>query len=360
MKRALIFLPAILILCVRLHGQSEFRPGVIMAGSNDSVTGLIDYRNDIQNTLQCRFKADSVNSRIYRPFEIYGYRFTSGKFYISKYIRKKEKTEPFFVEFLVKGKKNLYYMRDESGGHFLIDYHQDTLTEVRYKVDHFHENGYDGIGESKIHQGYLKTYFNDCPSLSKDIERIQVPDINNMVSLTKKYNYLTCGDSGCIVFYKKPYRFRVDVEFRFGMIQYWEYSKSFKPQYSGLAHFWIPHSNERMYLVAGFAYSELVNYNIKYSIYKVPLKFEYRFPYKVIVPRFEGGVNFMTIGDKYGLGILGLNFPMSAGVMIYPGQFIGLNLGVEGEFFQLTAWDEFRTNDVLFAYSIFAGICIRF
>lgn len=359
MNRLLNLIGALLFLCWHAYGQSDYRPGVIMPKPGDSISGLIDYRNDIKNVVRCNFKQNN-DLHTYNPFDIYGYRFTEGKFYISKYLKQNDKTIPLFVEYLVKGKKNLYYMRDEAGSHFLIDYRNDTVIEVVYKVDILYRDGFDIVGDSKIHQAYLKSYFSDCLPLSRDIENIQVPEISNMVNLTKKYHHLTCGDTGCIVFYKKPNRFRVDVEFRFGMIRYSEYSTVFEPQYSGLAHFWLPRSNERMYLVTGFSYGPLTNYDIVYSMHKVPLKFEYQMPFKVIRPRLEGGVNFMVIGEDGKQSGIGIDFPVSAGILVFPFEFLAIDLSVEGEFWPFFMMQEFKLNHFLLAYTFNAGLRIRF
>jgi len=360
MKKVLIALVMSFNICLNLNGQSDFRPGFIMPKANDSIGGLIDYRNDRKNSEHCVYRDNSKSSVTYNPFEIYGYRFTEGKFYISKYIRKNGRIIPSFVEYLVKGKKNLYYKRDEAGSHFLIDYSNDTVIEIVYKVDHIYRDGVEFIGDTKTHQAYLKAYFQDCPALSKEIETIKVPNISNLVSLTKEYHHLTYGDTGCVVFYKKPYKFRVDLEFRLGMIMYPEYSETLNLQYAGLVHFWLPRSNERMYVITGLIYSPLKVYDLTYSIYKIPLKFEYLFPFRVLIPRFEGGVNFMVLTENKKQAGIGIDFPISVGVLICPVRFIGLDLSVEGEFFPFVDIQNFKFNQIFTAYSFNAGICLRF
>jgi len=331
-----------------------------MPTPGDSVSGRIDYRNDIKNMNHCVFMDSSGRVTNFRPFSIFGYRFTDGKFYISKYIKKKDVVTPSFVEYLVRGKKNLYYQRDETGAHFLIDYRNDTVIEVVYKVDYLAKDGFEYVGESKLHQAYLKAYFKDCPALVKEIDRITVPDINNMVSLTRQYHHLTCGDSGCVVYYKKHSRFRVDVEFRMGMILYPELADEYEWQYAGLAHFWLPRSNERMYLVTGFIYGPLHNYGSTYSMHKVPVKFEYAFPFKVLSPRIEAGVNFMVLTENKRQAGLSIDFPVSAGVLFTPVRFMGINLSVESELFPFVGFGEFKFDHFLTAYSFNAGICVRF
>jgi hypothetical protein len=115
-----------------------------------------------------------------------------------------------------------------------------------------------------------------------------------------------------------------------------------------------------MYIVTGFSYSPLENYGNNYTIYKVPLKFEYQLPFRVIKPRFMGGVNFMVVGEDKRQAGIGINFPVSAGVMICPFRFLGIDLSVEGEFWPFFGLQEFKVENFLFAYSFNAGICFRF
>jgi len=358
------------VLCtvIRLDAQTELRPGIIMPKENGSVSGTIEYWDDIRNAERCRFKPNTGVTTTFKPFEIYGYRFTWGKFYISKYIRRNDKTEASFVEYLVKGKKDLYYLRDKKGSHFLIDSGKDTVIEVIYKSSHVYQNDVEYFNEINIHQSYLKAYFKDCPQLFDEIEKIKVPDIPNMIAVTKDYHHFMCADTGCVVFYKKSYKFHLTLEVRYGMIQYPWVSGPFKSQYSYLAHFWLPRFNEHIYLVTGLVLSTINTGNTSIHIYKIPLKIEYLFPFKVIKPKFDGGLNFgeVTTEESTDIGITDHNvnlladIPVSAGILITPVKSIGIDLSVEGDLFPFGSVNGFEENHVFFSYSFNAGICLRF
>lgn len=353
---------------IRLDAQTEVRPGIIMPKENDSVTGIIEYWNDIKNAERCSFKPNSGGTTTFNPFEIYGYRFTGGKFYISKYIRRNDKTTASFVEYLIKGKKDLYYLRDKNGSHFLLDSGKDTVIEMIYKNSHIYKNDVEYINETNIHQSYLKAYFKDCPELFNEIEKIKVPDISNMIAVTKDYHHFMCADTGCVVFYKKPYKFHLTLEFRYGMIQFPWVSGPFKSQYAYLTHFWLPRFNEHIYLITGLIYSTINTGNTSLYIYKIPLKIEYIFPFKVIKPKFDGGLNVGEVSiaknieasiTDYNVNLLA-DFPVSAGILITPVRFLGIDLSVEGDLFPLNSINDVEENHVLFSYSFNAGICLRF
>lgn len=64
-----------------------FRNGYYITLENDTVYGLIDYRGEVRNSQTCVFKMSEVaEPEKFDPSEIQAYRFTDGKFYISKQI----------------------------------------------------------------------------------------------------------------------------------------------------------------------------------------------------------------------------------------------------------------------------------
>lgn len=361
MKTVFVF-PVCLLIAVSFTStaQTEFRPGVIFLSEKDSVQGMIGYTGDIGNTLTCISRDAEGKIKEYKPYEIYGYHFLNGKFYVSKNVKTGGSIKPFFVEYLVKGKKNLFCRRDNTGNHFLIDAGRDTVAEVIFKERTIIEGDQEYALDINIHQGYLKAYFSDCPRLDKDIAAIHKPDYSNMISLTKKYHHLTCGDSGCIVYYRKPYRFRMSVEFRYSAVKYFETTGEFVPQYAGLAHFWLPRSSERMYIATGFAWSPLRVDGVPYNIYKIPMWFEYVWPYKVIRPKITGGVNFMFITENKNQSGIGIDWPVMAGVMICPSDIIALDLSLEGDFFPFIDVQDFQIKRMVSSWSLNTGILLRF
>jgi hypothetical protein len=54
------------------------------------------------------------------------------------------------------------------------------------------------------------------------------------------------------------------------------------------------------------------------------------------------------------------DFPVSAGILITPVRFLGIDLSVEGDLFPLNSINDVEENHVLFSYSFNAGICLRF
>ncbi|MEI6900502.1 MAG: hypothetical protein WCL00_11540 [Bacteroidota bacterium] len=105
------FLQVILFLFpLLLFGQKEFRPGQLFTLKMDTIKGTLDFGGDDRNSEMCTFKDSLGTVMVFKPFAIKGYRFNEGKFYISKYVKDEKRVNPYFVEYLVNGRKNLYFI----------------------------------------------------------------------------------------------------------------------------------------------------------------------------------------------------------------------------------------------------------
>ena len=319
LTKKLLTLLLLLNLYTSLYSQTDFRKGFIIKLSNDSVAGWIKYRGDAKNSLMCTFKNDAGLIEEFKPGEIKSYRFDQGKFYISKYV--KTTGERAFAEYLVEGKKNLYFIRNKKGFHFFIDHSSDTITEISYNEKLITRNGVTYKKESTTHRTLLKSYFSECPAIFPEIESLRRPDFNNMVKLTKDYHYKAC-DSNCIVYYKKN-KFRILVEPQIGMGNYDRLMIRLlgdTPTYTNsvltglMFYLWMPNSSEKLYFKTGFSYVKN-NSGEAYSISKVPIQFEYIFLNRSIRPKVDLGVNYYVANSSNGKG-KGLTLACSAGVLI--------------------------------------------
>jgi hypothetical protein len=338
-----------------VYAQADFRQGQIFTLAHDTVTGFIDYRGDINNSERCTFKSGLEEpAKEFLPGKIEGYRFTGGKYYVSKVVRREDGTVPAFVEYLVEGKKNLYSNKDSRGLHFLIDYVNDTVVEIPWSQGYQYLDGKEYLRESTVHQGYLKAYFSDCPELYTDISRINKPDFSNMVSLTKKYHHLVCGDSGCIIYYKRPPGFRMAAEPTIGMIRL-NHGGDYQIQYGLLLHFWMPRQSERLYLVTGVIYSMPDFYGDRYTMIKIPLLFEYQFPFRVVKPRFDVGVNYINFSNKDNPTAQGISFSGYGGVYIRLAEFLYLDFSAGIDLTPYFTWES-----LYLSHTFYSGIYIKF
>ena len=112
-----------------LHAQTDFRPGYVINMNGDTLQGDIDYRGDLIMSELCKYRDKDYSIKNYSPNDIIAFRFINGKYYVSKKINNR----PVFLEYLIKGKLNIYYNRDEKGDHYYIDKQDAKLTEIQYE-----------------------------------------------------------------------------------------------------------------------------------------------------------------------------------------------------------------------------------
>jgi hypothetical protein len=325
-----------IFISVTLYGQTDFRNGKITKLNGDTIIGKIDYQGDIENSILIHFRNQDIDS-IYRPFEIKSYNFEKGKFYTSKIAIIDNDTLKIFAEYLVKGKRDLFFNRSKSGFHYLISVSDSIIKELPYKNEIVNIDGVNYQKESKRFVGLLKSYFNDCPSLFSEIDRIKSPERKSLISLTKEYHDITCGDGACIIYDRKEYPINIAIE-----PVYRYYAKNMLigdtilNSYGLNLYLWLPNSSERLYFKTGLIFSNPAPYNY----FQVPIQFEYVYPLKVIKPKFNFGINAQFVKES--------------------GEFLGGTITAlvgTGFYLKLTNWMylDFDINSDLFAMNYETG-----
>ncbi len=99
----------------KCFSQNNFQKGYIISNKNDTVTGLIKYGSNYENTYKCSFQVNPDSPvETYLPDEIKAYRFDDGKFFISKKLNPSDSSN-IFLEFLFDGIVDVYGYFDERG-----------------------------------------------------------------------------------------------------------------------------------------------------------------------------------------------------------------------------------------------------
>ncbi len=350
MNRILVFL-IFLNLSILLNAQKDLRKGFILNTKTDTIKGMLNYQGDIKNSKACVFYSDLGKKKVFQPFDIYGYKFNGGKFYISKNIIKSDTISQVFAECLVSGQKDIYYYRDYSGYHFLINANDSSLIEIPYKQEIIKIGSKSYLRESTQHIEILKSYFLDCPSIYSQIEKMKKPNTRNLISIAKAYHDEVCGENSCIVYKKQKTSIKIAFEPRTEFTKFKENPNYFE-QYGGLLHIWLPASNEKLYLKSGLFYSKHSN---DLSMYKIPLQFEYLFPNKLIRPKFDLGFNVYLLNNpSYSEG-MALTLATSGGFLVRLTKFMYLDLSFETDILQFT-----YETDLFLSHSFGLGTFILF
>lgn len=323
MKHKGLIILGLFLMTGLINAQTDFRPGYVIKTNGDTLIGEIDYRGDLLMGEICRFKNKDIDKEIkYYPGDIAGYRFNESKYYISKEVSGKK----VFLEFLIKGKVNIYYIRDDKGEHYFIEKEGIGLTEIPYEerimyIDNEPNKQY--LVQSTKHIGILNVYMQDAPEFQSRIKNIGIPEHESLIRLAEDYHNKVCKDGACIIYEKKLPLLKLHIEFTGGTVNCQNIDNVKDKNYfqAGiLTHFWMPRTNENLFFRTGLLYSTLESNDEKKVIYKIPIQIEYVYPKFIISPKFAFGINvynpfYQSVSLMGGLNIklhksvyLGINY----------------------------------------------------
>jgi hypothetical protein len=361
-----LFSKATLVLFILLsfydvQGQTDFRPGYIITNGNDTLHGLIDYRGDARNSKRCDFKEEKNSvTKEFLPFSIKGYRYNTGKFYISKSIQFNGKEIQLFLEFLVSGIANLYYYSDGTEFHYFLEKTEGQMLELTNEQKYFIDNGEMKSRKTKRYIGLLRYEFADCPQIFPLINMARLEN-KSLIEITKKYHENICNDERCIVYEKHLPAIRVKIapfismnesSLKFSNNPYYESMRFNKPAYPTmglLLNIFLPNMSEKLsFQVSGeFGKSKYhstgtdpydnapVEEFFNTSIVKIKTGFKYTFPTGKLRPTFNMGGNIIKFINKDGRRIV---------------QLLGTSTGKTRE------WNDVPAADNLYGYYAELGV----
>lgn len=349
-----IILLLLILLSTRLaNAQADFRPGYIIKMNGDTLSGEIDYAGDLSMGKSCRFRLNDEDEKVkYSPGDIMGYRFKDGRYFVSRTLNEGN----VFLEFLIKGRINIYYLRDDTGDHYFLEKEDDKLIELPYEEEIRNKDGMSYLYRSNRHIGILNFYMQDAPALQSRIASMKRPEHDNLIKLAEVYHNTVCNDRACIVYEKKLPLLKVDLEVVGGIISFQNlvaYNNTSSFQGGVLMHFWMPRTNEKLFLRTGVLYSTVTTavYGEKSGSYKIPLQIEYVYPKGFLRPKVAYGINFYTLFEQT-VSIMG-----------------GINLKLHRSLYLSANYDiDFMRSDAvflipkssIFSQSALAGLLIKF
>jgi hypothetical protein len=199
MKTRCSIIPALIFLMQLLHAQIDYRPGYIIQNNGDTVYGEIDFRSALLSGQSCYFRdPEKSMARYYFPNDLLGYRYIDGKYYISREINGKK----VFLEFLIKGKISIYYIRDTSGDHYFLEKEGYEFAELPYEDKILYKDVSNNMYKSYSHIALLNLYMQDAPAMKEKISGLGKPTHKNLIRLAKNYHDIVTRDEPCIVFEK--------------------------------------------------------------------------------------------------------------------------------------------------------------
>lgn len=282
------------------NAQTEFRPGYIVLKDKDTLFGEIDYRSDKIMARVCKFKKDKTVLK-YSPFDIESYRFTDGKYFVSKKVNGKS----VFLQFLIEGRLNVYYYQDDKSNDsfYFLENEKGDFKEIPYKEEVVLINGKYYDQKSLRYKGFLTVFTAEAPELQSEINAIEKPGHDNLIKLAKDYHNSVCDTEKCIVYEAKHRKSKVSLEMQAGVFKFTtnEITESVVDktvsQVGVIAHFSIPSLGDKWYLKTGLLHSKLSYSNTSESMYTVPFHIEYIHFKGRVRPKFSYGPNFNEIAS---------------------------------------------------------------
>jgi hypothetical protein len=225
MRKPAILFMAVLLTCTS-HAQVNFLPGYIIPKDEDTIHGLIDYRNWTHNPESISFKSGDLHSpTVYTPNDIYRFS-VHGEIYQSAQIELETSpratkdlennavlnlsSQRVFLQVLFEGEKNLYYFRTRYG---IENFYIGKVTApvlLQYKRYLKLEEGYrDLIAENKQYLGQLTYYLEGG---EKIITRIADTSYDRR-SIEMLFNYYYNSSGIEPIYFEKPEK----VQFKFGL-----------------------------------------------------------------------------------------------------------------------------------------------
>ena len=103
--KAVLWTVCLLFISVSAIAQnSSFMDGYIVTNDNDTIRGEIALRTDRVNGNECHFRrSPGEAAKVYYPGSIVAYRFTPGKYYVSRMVTIEEAPRNVFLEYLIEG-----------------------------------------------------------------------------------------------------------------------------------------------------------------------------------------------------------------------------------------------------------------
>lgn len=296
LKRLILF--GLLISTGILNAQTDFRPGYIIKTIGDTIFGQIDYRSDLLMSKVCKFKDGESDIKEYHPNDIISFKFVDSKYYVSREINNRQ----VFLEYLIKGKINIYYMRDDNGDHYYLDKENVKLTEIPYEegikyIDAedeqvFYNSKKPVFYESKKHIGLLNYYMQDAPEFLSRIQSVKKPEHRSLIKLAEDYHNAVCEGEKCIIYEKSGPLIKILPEIIGGVVKYPNIEDLNEKNYGIIGHIWMPRTSEKMYFRTGIVFSQLELNGERVNNYKIPCQFEYIYPKGILRPRIAYGLNF--------------------------------------------------------------------
>ena len=190
-------------LCLSANAQL-YKEGFVITNNSDTIRGFIANESYSENSKKCSLKkTESSDAVIYLPGDIKAYKFTDGKYYVSRKITVNGDSIKAFLEYIIHGSIDVYYYRGDNKEHYFVENPNYEIKELVNDVKEVNDDGKYYLWKSNRYIGTLKLALpNNNPEISKQIEETTL-DHKSLISLVKKYQKVICKNDVCVIYEKK-------------------------------------------------------------------------------------------------------------------------------------------------------------
>lgn len=297
-RTLLTFLALSIYVANPIVAQAEFVDGFILTNEADTIHGLIEYSYKVKskNGGRCLFKTTAKDSvKTYLPFDIVGYGLKDSKYYRSKKINSGAR----FLQVLSTGQLSIYFDQNKTGSHYYIEKQGLGLNELTFKESIKRIEGKSLLKLSKDHQGMLRYYMGDAPSLFGQIEKMERPTHQALINLSRSYHVLMGQKEDFEVLLKKEPRFSFRIAPFIGYEIHYNslVNSSISPLSYGL-FFKLKEKtiSEKINIKAGIIFTPKYEVeDLRLQLQRVPILLEFEFPMRGFDLSLSVGYNFFNL-----------------------------------------------------------------
>lgn len=202
-----------------LFSQDNFLPGYLVNNEGDTISGFIDYGNPKSNAAYCLFKRTRNDEKAerYNPEDLQFFRFRNSKLYISKTINLKNISGRYFLEYLLDGIVEIYFLAHPFKDYFLIEKDGKLYELSNEEKILLGSNGRFVKHYATPYSGVIHYVMQDAPTLSDEINELNF-DHNSFIRIGKKYHNLLCEPGNpCIIYSRRKKKlYDIPMQVRFG------------------------------------------------------------------------------------------------------------------------------------------------
>lgn len=191
--------------CVSYSANVEWMKGYVVTNESDTIYGELGYRDGTGDWKECFYRQQGeVEYKVYSPEQITAYGYESGLLFVSEDIKLFKIKQRVFVQSLLSGIIDLYYLDVKKCTDFPKGYAAYIVKEASGIMmelsDPSKSDNRDIIRrQNKAKLNYL---FSDYPQLQESINKID-SDRDQWIALFQKYHDIICNESVCTNYEEK-------------------------------------------------------------------------------------------------------------------------------------------------------------